>query len=96
MKKSIYYGLIALATLTVLRFRPVLSLGTCIDYDGNGHIEKSTDGVQEPYTYISYYGIAEKGQKVITLDIFNPLNNYCDDTILVMDYNTNTKKISIR
>lgn len=96
MKKSIIIALIALSVIAFIRFRPVLSIGTCLNSSGDGHIDASTDGVQEPYTYISYRGIAEEGERVITLDIFNPFNNYCDDTILVADYNLETNKLSYR
>lgn len=95
MKKAIVFSLIALIAL--VRFRPVLSIGTCLNSSGDGHIDASTEGIQEPYTYISYRGgIAKEGERVVTLDIFNPFNNYCDDTILVADYNLNTKTLSTR
>lgn len=95
-KRMIILSLIAVAIIAVIRFRPVISVGTCLNASGDGHIDASTDRVQEPYTYISYRGIAEAGERVVTLDIFNPFNNYCDDTILVADYNLETNKLSYR
>ena len=92
--KVLIISLLTIATIS--RFRPCISVGHCLDEYGHGHIDKCTDGVEEPYTYISYHGIAKTGEKVITFDLFNPLNNYCDDTILIMDYNTNTNTLSIR
>ena len=88
--------IIALIAIAFLRFRPCLYIGHCLDDEGHGHIDRSTEGIEEPYTYISYHGIAKEGEQVVTLDIYNPLNNYCDDTILVADYNTNTNTFSIR
>ena len=96
MKKTITIIILALMILAAFRFRPILSVGTCLNDNGDGHIDASTDGVQEPYTYISYRGIAAAGERVVTLDIFNPFNNYCDDTILVADYNLETNELSFR
>jgi len=80
----------------LILFRPTVSYGICLNPDGDGHIEFCTDGVEEPYSYISYHGIAEEGEKVITLDLLNPTNDYCDDCIFIADYNMETKKFTIR
>lgn len=95
-KNLIILSLTALAILAFMRFRPILSIGTCLNATGDGHLDASTETLHEPYTYISYRGIAEAGERVITLDVFNPFNNYCDDTILVMDYNLETNRLSVR
>ena len=94
--KTLILILAALAILAFMRFRPILSIGTCLNSSGDGHLDASTETLHEPYTYISYRGIAEAGERVITLDVFNPFNNACDDTILVMDYNIVTNRISVR
>ena len=94
MKKTII--ILTILTLLLILFRPVLSSGTCLNAAGDGHLEKCTDGLEEPYTYISYRNIAAAGDKVLTLDIKNPLSTECDDLILIMDYNVTTKKLSVR
>ena len=94
MKKTLI--ILTILTLLLILFRPVLSSGTCLNAAGDGHLDKSTVKLHEPYTYISYRNIAAAGEKVITLDIKNPLSREYDDLILVMDYNTNSKKLTIR
>ena len=94
MKKTLI--ILTILTLLLILFRPVISSGTCLNAAGDGHLDKSTVKLHEPYTYISYRNIAAAGEKVITLDIKNPLSSEYDDLILVMDYNTNSKKLSIR
>ena len=94
MKKTLI--ILTILTLLLILFRPVISSGTCLNAAGDGHLDKSTVKLHEPYTYISYRNIAAAGEKVITLDIKNPLSSEYDDLILVMDYNTNSKKLTIR
>ena len=83
-------------TLTVLvfgwlAFRSDISKGICLTDDGNGKLYNG-----EPiYNYISYsHTDATAGDELITYELLNPLNNYCDDIVLRIDYNTTTKHFS--
>lgn len=57
--------------------------GTCLNTQGDGRIN-TTDPY---YNYISYASTdARPGDKVLTVDILNPLNNYPDDIIYRTDF----------
>lgn len=81
--------------LVISAFNPLVTVGHCTDGAGNGHIDFSTDGIVEPYTYISYEGIAAEDETVITLSLVNPIHGE-DDFIFIADYNTNTHTLSTR
>lgn len=83
-------------TLTVLilarlAFRSEFDKGICLTDDGDGKVYNG-----EPYyNYINYSRTdASEGDELITYELLNPLNNYCDDIVLRIDYNTTTKRIS--
>ena len=92
MKKTIRFCLI-LAAITFCRIfaRAEVCKGICLDESGNGKVYNGDDY----YNYISYERTtANAGDEVLTIDILNPLNNYCDDIVLRIDYNTTTKRIN--
>lgn len=93
MKKHIWVlGLIFLAIGRLIS-RSEIDKGICLDDDGNGQLFNG-----EPYyNYISYeYTDAKPGNELITYDLLNPFNNYCDDIVIRIDYNTTTKHISFK
>lgn len=84
-------------TLTVLilarlAFRSDIEKGICLNSDGDGKVYNG-----EPYyNYINYSRTdASEGDELITYELLNPLNNYCDDIVLRIDYNTATKHFSL-
>lgn len=94
MKKAF----IILATVFTLILIPNIEIdkGICRDGAGNGKIIDSTYGVVLPYNYISYKGIAKERETVYTMTVFDLRWPNEDNFLLVMDYNKNTKQLSIR
>ena len=81
-----------LLSLARLICRSEIDKGICLDDDGNGQIYTDSK-----YNYISYkYTDATTGDELITYDLLNPFNNYCDDIVIRIDYNTTTKHISFK
>jgi len=92
MKK---YTAIIIAVLVLLIVRTAsrseLLRGVCLNADGDGMIYTDSE-----YNYISYSGTdAKQGDEILTFDLLNPFNNYCDDYLIRIDYNTTTKHITI-
>lgn len=57
--------------------------GTVLNKKKDGRL----DVVDPYYNYISYRGIdCHKGDKILTIDIWNPDNNYCDDIVSRCDF----------
>ena len=84
-------------TLTVLIlarlvFRSDINKGICLNATGDGKLYNG-----DPYyNYINYSRTdASEGDTLYTYELLNPLNNYCDDIIIRIDYNTTTKRISL-
>lgn len=75
--------LVIVALVIWAAMRTEVNYGVCLNESGDGKLYNG-----EPYyNYISYRGTgAHTGDKVITLDILNPLNNYCDDIIYRTDF----------
>ena len=72
-----------LAMAYTIVFRMELDKGICLNEAQDGWI----DNGDPYYNYISYRCTdAEPGDKVISLFILNPLNNYCDDYIYRADW----------
>lgn len=62
--------------------RTELDLGICLNMNGDGKLYNG-----EPYyNYIKYPENVFPGDLVLTFDILNPLNNYCDDIIYRTDF----------
>ena len=89
MKKATITILIITA-LAVFRIasRTEIEHGICLDEQGNGMIFNN----DPKYNYINYSNTnAEAGDHLITIDILNPLNNYCDDIVFRYDINVTRK-----
>lgn len=57
--------------------------GHAVDNDHHGHVDYSTDGTTEPYTYISYNCMpVEEGDKVKTILIYNAPDGEWEDDIV--------------
>lgn len=82
MKKAIITILLAFIAYTAI-FRVEIMTGTCLNEQGDGKLNNG-----EPYyNYISYRSTdAKPGDKVLTIDILNPFNTYCDDIIYRTDF----------
>jgi len=82
MRKAIITILLAFIAYTAA-FRTELDKGVCLNNQGDGKLYNG-----EPYyNYISYASTdAKAGDKVLTVFILNPLNNYCDDYIYRHDW----------
>lgn len=93
MKKTIRFCLI-LAAITFCRIfaRSDIDKGICLNANGDGKVYNG-----EPYyNYINYSRTdASEGDTLYTYELLNPLNNYCDDIVLRIDYNTTTKNFSL-
>lgn len=62
--------------------RTELDLGICTNMNGDGKLYNG-----EPYyNYIKYDENVFPGDLVLTFDLLNPLNNYCDDIIVRKDF----------
>lgn len=57
-------------------------IGFCLDYQGNGVVFNG----DSYYNYISYRGIATKGDLVVTWLVYDWRNNYVDDIYYRYDY----------
>lgn len=83
---------LVLLSLARLICRSEIDKGVCLDDDGNGRIYTDSE-----FNYISYkYTDAQTGDELITYDLLNPFNNYCDDIVIRIDYNTTTKHICFK
>ena len=86
--------LLALTIISIARLlcRSDIDKGICLNASGDGKLYNG-----EPvYNYINYrYTDAREGDELITYELLNPLNNYCDDIVLRIDYNTATKHFSL-
>lgn len=86
MRRKIFMALgiftIALVSYTAL-FRTEYEIGYCLNEQGDGWLDNG-----EPYyNYISYRSTdAHTGDKVYTMLVLNPFNNYCDDIIYRHDW----------
>lgn len=79
MKRLLYITLSLVTIWTLSRCEIVL--GQCQDSDQNGRIFTNSE-----YNYISYRDTdAKPGDIVITFDLLNPFNNYCDDIVFRAD-----------
>lgn len=88
---KIIAALIILALIRLIN-RSEIDKGICLDDDGNGRICTESE-----YNYISYkYTDAKPGNELITYDLLNPFNNYCDDIVIRIDYNTTTRHFSFK
>ena len=86
-KIAIILGLVLIRIAT----RSEIDKGICLNESGDGQIYTESE-----YNYISYLGTdAKSGDELITYDLLNPFNNYCDDILIRIDYNTTTKRFSI-
>ncbi len=62
--------------------RTEIDLGLCLNNDGDGKLYNG-----EPfYNYIHYPEKVNAGDLVLTVDLLNPLNNYCDDIVFRTDF----------
>lgn len=62
--------------------------GTVTDDDGCGHIDWSSDGVTEPYTFIKYYGITSmEGDEIDSVFVYrtDSNGNWEDDIVCRID-----------
>ena len=83
--KALFLSILLAATINSTNAE--ISVGTCLNADGDGHIESSTDGVEEPYTYINYTGTgAEAGDKVITITFYQDGEEHTDNYVMIADY----------
>ena len=77
-------AIVIILALGIIRIisRTEIEKGICLNKYGDGQLYNG-----EPfYNYISYSGTdAKPGDEVITIDVLNPLNNYCDDIIFRYD-----------
>lgn len=74
--------LIKLVLIIWLLCRTEIDYGICLDSDKNGMIINT----ESQNNYINYSCTdAQEGDKVLTLFVLNPFNNYCDDFILRKD-----------
>lgn len=93
MKKAKIILVAVLIMVFRLIARSEIDKGICLNDNGDGRLYNG-----EPYyNYISYkYTDAKPGNELITYDLLNPFNNYCDDIVIRIDYNTTTKHISFK
>ena len=82
MKKAIITILLAAIAYTAI-FRTEYDTGVCLNEEQDGMLYNG-----EPYyNYISYRSTeAVPGDKVFTVLVLNPFNNYCDDYIYRHDW----------
>lgn len=82
MKKTIITILLAFIAYTAV-FRTEYDNGICLNNEQDGMVYNCDPN----YNYISYRSTdAQPGDKVFTILILNPLNNYCDDYIYRQDW----------
>lgn len=83
MKKIKLVTLFIVAIMVVwLGIRTEANFGRCLDNDGNGKVYNG----ESYYNYIKYdNNKVQENDIVFTIDLLNPLNNYCDDIIFRYD-----------
>lgn len=84
MKRILTITLLSVITLSSLWIvnRCELDVGRVLDNNGNGKLYNG----EEYYNYIHYDERFKEGDIVVTFDLLNPFNNYCDDIIYRTDY----------
>ena len=83
MKKKIIATILLIAGLALswLFYRTEISIGRCLNECGDGKLYNG----EEFYNYICYPEWVRTNDIVMTVDLLNPLNNYCDDTVFRYD-----------
>ena len=79
MKKIII--LAALIPCLWIAHRTEIDIGRVVNNQGDGKLYNG----ESFYNYIHYPAKYHENDIILTVDIMNPLNNYCDDTIFRYD-----------
>lgn len=82
--KTAYITILSVLALSSawLFHRMELDVGRVLDDEGNGKLYNG----ESFYNYIHYPDRLEKDDIVVTFDLLNPLNTYCDDVIYRTDF----------